>query len=52
MLHNALYLIFLTILNLLARAVNLLDTYLLVFKKIFISLTLILQQKATTIAVD
>ena len=43
--------IFLPIFKILARAINLLDTYLLVFTKIFINLTLILQQKASASAV-
>ena len=47
MLYSALYLIFLPIFKLLARAVNLLDTYLLVCIRVFISLNPILQHKAT-----
>ena len=46
------YLIFLPIFKLLARAVNLLVTYLLVFTRIFLSLNPILQQKATARGVD
>ena len=52
MLNSASYLIFLPIFKLLARAVNLLDTYLLVCTRVFISLNPILQQKATAWVVD
>ena len=52
MLYSALYLIFLPIFKLLARADNLLDTYLLVCTRVLISLNPIIQQKATAWCVD